>query len=123
MTTEPDVKLYDVWRLPFAYEDQPDVLKERPVVVGSIDCERSLALVVKVTGHGPRSEFPGEVRLEDWKRAGLSKPSVAHCSKVLLVPFTAFRGLKRYGHLAPTDAVAVASALKSLGKTFLSPEK
>lgn len=79
MTTEETLRPYDVWRLSFEYEDQPGVSKMRPVVVGAVDGECAAVLVVKVTGHGPRSEFPGEVRLSGWRDAGLDKPSVARC--------------------------------------------
>lgn len=29
-------QLYDVWRMPFEYEDQPGVFKNRPVIVGGL---------------------------------------------------------------------------------------
>ena len=70
-------KLYEVWRLAFEYEDIPGVSKERPVIVGAFDEERALVLVVKVTGHGVRPGFPGEVPIIEWKQAGLDKPSTA----------------------------------------------
>ena len=109
---------YEVWRLEFEYEDQPGVSKARPVVVGAVDGERAVVLAVKVTGHGPRPEFPGEVRLEDWREAGLEKPSVARCSKTLVVPTAAFEGLRRYGRLSDRDSLAVAQALRETGATL-----
>lgn len=118
MTTEETPRPYDVWRLSFEYEDQPGVSKMRPVVVGAVDGERAAVLVVKVTGHGPRAEFPGEVRLSGWRDAGLDKPSVARCSKTLVVPTEAFAGQLRYGHLNEEDALAVAEALRIVGATL-----
>ena len=99
MTTESPPRPYDVWQMSFEYEDQPGVAKVRPVVIGAVDGGRAVVLAVKVTGHGPRPEFPGEVRLRGWKDAGLGKPSVARCSKTLVVPTEAFAGQMRYGHL------------------------
>lgn len=63
MTTESPPRPYDVWQMSFEYEDQPGVAKVRPVVIGAVDGGRAVVLAVKVTGHGPRPEFPGEVRL------------------------------------------------------------
>ena len=92
MTTESPPRPYDVWQMSFEYEDQPGVAKVRPVVIGAVDGGRAVVLAVKVTGHGPRPDFPGEVRLRGWKDAGLDKPSVARCSKTLVVPTEAFAG-------------------------------
>lgn len=78
----------------------------------------------RITAHnnalalGPRPEFPGEVRLRGWKDAGLDKPSVARCSKTLVVPTEAFAGQMRYGHLNEEDALAVAEALREVGATL-----
>lgn len=59
MTTESVPRPYDVWQMSFEYEDQPGVAKVRPVVIGAVDGGRAVVLAVKVTGHGPRPEFPG----------------------------------------------------------------
>ena len=107
-----------VWQMSFEYEDQPGVAKVRPVVIGAVDGGRAVVLAVKVTGHGPRPEFPGEVRLRGWKDAGLDKPSVARCSKTLVVPTEVFVGQMRYGHLNEEDALAVAEALREVGATL-----
>lgn len=111
-------ELHEVWRIAFEYEDQPGVVKERPVVVGAIDKETLVVLAVKVTGHGPRKEFAGEVRLVDWAEAGLDKPSVVRCSKTLLVLVCAFEGQLRYGRLSQEDALAVDAALREAGATL-----
>ena len=110
--------LYDVWRIAFEYEDQPGVSKERPVIIGAVDEEYAYILAVKVTSHAVRPDCPGEVLLEDWKEAGLEKPSVARCSKTLLVPRSFFAGCYRYGHLSASDSAKIAEALRSLGKTL-----
>ena len=48
----------------------------------------------------------------------LDKPSVARCSKTLVVPTEAFAGQMRYGHLNEEDALAVAEALREVGATL-----
>ena len=56
-------QLYEVWRMPFEYEDQPGVFKNRPVIVGGIDEEsvEVFVLSTKVTSHPPRPNYFGEV--------------------------------------------------------------
>lgn len=57
---------YDVWRLAFYFEDKPDVVKERPVVVLNCNSKTGQVLIAgaKVTSHAPRPDFPGEVQLK-----------------------------------------------------------
>ena len=90
MTTDrfAEPQLFEVWRMAFRYEDQPEISKERPVIIGAVNKETDevLLLAVKVTSHAPRPDCPGEVVLEDWQEAGLEKPSVARCSKHMVVP-------------------------------------
>ena len=117
-TSETSPRLYDVWQLEFEFDDQPGIRKERPVIIGAVDDCTAAVLAVKVTGHGPRLGYPGEVRIEDWQVAGLAKPSVARCSKTLIVPFAAFSGKLRYGSLSERDSAAVAQALREIGTTI-----
>ena len=114
MTTKTGPEPYEVWRIPFAFEEDPAKTKERPVIVIDVNEGTALVLVAKVTGHGPRPEFPGEVRLVDWTRAGLSKPSTVRCSKRLFYPLEGFDGATYYGKLSPADAAAVRAALTPL---------
>lgn len=93
---------FEVWRLEFVYEDQPEVSKVRPAIVAVVDHDKDTALVAKVTGHGPRPEFPGEVR-------------TVRCSKTMTVPLAAFNNASRYGPLSKEDARAVEQALRDLG--------
>ncbi len=105
----------DVWRLEFAFEDDPSKAKRRPVVVAIVEEAADRAIVVKVTGHGPRKEFPGEIRLRDWKSAGLSKASTVRCSKYLSVGLEAFERAQFYGSLSIADERAVFGALREIG--------
>lgn len=109
---------YEVWRIAFEFDDQPGVAKYRPVVIGAVDEGYAEVLVVKVTTHEPRQGFPGEIPLNGWREAGLEKPSVARCSRTLIVPIEAFEGQRRYGALVQADADAVAAALRDLGMTL-----
>ena len=116
---------YEVWRLLFFFEDQPDIGKERPVVVLDRNEETGQVLVAgaKVTSHAPRPDFPGEVQLKNWQQAGLTKPSVVRCSKIAQFSISAFEGMQRYGRLSADDRVSVYLALKELGYLAPDPEK
>lgn len=105
----------EVWRLEFAYEDDPSITKHRPVVVAVVEESADMAVVVKVTGHGPRREYPGEVRLLNWKEAGPSKPSTVRCSKSLAVGLEVFAGAQYYGMLSPSDEQEVFVSLRKIG--------
>lgn len=114
MTTEV-VLPFQVRRLAFAYEERPGSSKERPVVVGHVSEDEAVVLVVKVTRHGPRPGFPGEVRLLDWEEAGVAKPSVARCSKVALVDLGLLEAAPLYERLSARDAAAVERGLREAG--------
>lgn len=105
----------DVWRLEFAFEEDPSISKMRPVVVAVVEESSCRAVVVKVTGHGPRREYPGEIRLKDWGRAGLAKPSTVRCSKSLSVELAVFESAQYYGHLSNDDELQVFAALRGVG--------
>lgn len=114
---QSDPQLYEVWRIPFEFDDKPGVFKNRPVIVGYIDETTVEVFIVsiKVTSHPPRPEFQGEVPLIDWKEAGLAKPSTARCSHVARLPRSLFNGCFKYGRLSERDAAAVDRALQQLG--------
>lgn len=116
MMNDRSIQLYDIWRMAYEFEDKPGLVKERPVIIGAIDDENAYVLAVKVTSHKARADFLGEVVLQDWQEAGLDKPSVARCSKALIVPLEAFEAQRYYGHLSNRDSLEIERALIDLGK-------
>ena len=115
MTMSSVVRPFDVLRVPFEFEDRPGVCKIRPVVVASVQ-NGSALLLVKVTGHGPRKEFPGEVRLADWEEAGLSKPSTVRCSTSVVVDLGDLESFGHLGHLSEGYSARVVDGLIEAGK-------
>ena len=115
--SETTPQIGEIWRMAFAYEDNPALLKIRPVVIADIDVKngRVCVMAVQVTSHAPRPNYPGEVVIQDWKSAGLVKPSVARCSKRAAVTMESFRNSRKYGKLSFRDAAAVDRALTELG--------
>ena len=105
------IRPFQVWRAPFEYEDIPGVVKHRPVVLSEVRDSEAVAIALKVTGHGPRSEYPGEVPLTGWREAGLTKPSTVRCSKRMTIPLEAFDIMTKYGELTEWDEVAVRDGI------------
>ena len=75
----------------------------RPVLI--IDGTRCYVLSLKITSHVPRSQFPGEYQIIEWKEAGLMKPSTIRISKQLNLPADSF--VKRIGRLTELDRLNV----------------
>ena len=112
MTMTNGPRPFEVWRMSYRYEDDPGTIKHRPVVVVEISDNSAVAVALKVTGHGPRPEYPGEIRLMGWKEAGLDKPSTVRCSKAASFPIELFAGARRYGSLTERDEIAVREGLE-----------
>lgn len=76
---------WEVWWAKVKFEDEPDVVKTRPVVI--FDNRQAYIVSFKVTGQMPRENFRGEYVLQKWQEAGLQTVSVVRLSKQLkLVP-------------------------------------
>lgn len=100
-----EIDPFDVLIARVEFEDRPGVAKPRPVIAVNIDDEHFSVVAVKVTSHAPRPWCPGEVVLVDWEREGLAKPSVARCSKLLLLEAQDIRA--RVGMLTERDRVEI----------------
>ncbi|NLJ19328.1 type II toxin-antitoxin system PemK/MazF family toxin [Globicatella sulfidifaciens] len=67
------VEIGEIWLADFAYADEPNVFKERPVVIANVEDNRCLCIGLKVTSRQSRNEY--DVELKNWANAGLKKPS------------------------------------------------
>lgn len=79
---------WEVWFAKFPYEDNPSILKDRPVIV--LDVEKLEVLSVKVTSHNVRDKDEYDTPIKYWKEAGLYRPSVARVSKVMYLTLDKF---------------------------------
>lgn len=100
---------FDVLVAKVRFEDRPKVSKPRPVIALRIDDDRLLVVTVKVTSHAPREWCAWEVSLADWQSKGLALPSVARCSKRVLLAASDIKA--RCGTLSARDRQAVLSGL------------
>lgn len=107
-----DIGPFDVFIASVRFEDKPEVAKPRPVIIVSVMPDEYLVVAIKVTSHAPREWCPGEVVLVDWEAEGLAKPSVARCSKIVMLSAGDLKC--RIGTLSARDRAAVSRAVQEL---------
>lgn len=100
---------WDIWLAKVAFEDEPNLIKNRPVLI--MDNTECLVLSLKITSHSPRANFKDEYQILKWKEAGLLKPSTIRISKKLLLPQESF--IFRLGELQNIDKNNVINILSS----------
>lgn len=98
-------KRWEVWYANFPYDDDPGRSSDRPVIV--LNTKPLMILSVKVTSHGVRTWDKYDIKLEYWREAGLTLPSVARISEVIYLSKDKFRC--RVGTLHPEDAKNILS--------------
>ena len=98
MNSSSDFVRWDIWVARVEFEEVT-CSKIRPVLI--IDGTRCYVLSLKITSHAPRTQFPGEYQIIEWKEAGLMKPSSIRISKQLNLPVDSF--VKKIGRLTELD--------------------
>ena len=108
----PTFDSFDVVSVPFPYTDRP-VRQRRPaLIVSQPEHERATGLlwVVMITAAENRP-WPGDIRLSDSRRAGLSIPSVVRPAKIATIEATQ---ASRVGRVAPAERRAVQTAIRAI---------
>ena len=97
---------WEVWlvNMPF---DEGVGSKTRPALV--IDPQKNHIIVGKMTTHSPRSNFPYEYQMIDWKGAGLHCQTTLRLSHLPKISPSAF--IKRLGVIQPVDQANVRALL------------
>lgn len=100
---------WEIWEAVVSFEECSG-RKKRPVLVLSED--EYLVLSLKMTSHKPRYKtLEGEYEVMQWKEAGLLKPTVVQCSKVLKLQMSDITD-KKYGKLRAVDIWGLEEMLK-----------
>jgi mRNA-degrading endonuclease toxin of MazEF toxin-antitoxin module len=108
----PTFSSFDVVSVPFPYTDRP-VRQRRPaMVVSQPEHERATGLlwVVMITSAENRP-WPGDVRLSNPRRAGLSIPSVVRPAKIATIEAAQ---ASRVGSVGPAERRAVQTAIRAI---------
>jgi len=103
----------DIVLVPFPFTDQ-STTKRRPAVVVSTSryrAERPDLIIMAVTSQRRPAGGIGEVQLNDWKGAGLIKPSVV---KPVITTIEASLVIRRLGQLQEDDQRALRRAIAEI---------
>ena len=99
---------WEIWEADVPFEDKKQS-KLRPVLI--LSEEEALVLSLKMTSHEPRyKKLEGEYEIMKWQEAGLVKPTVVQCSKLLKLDKNAITE-KQYGRLTATDIIGLQAVL------------
>jgi len=103
----------DIVLVPFPFTDQ-STTKRRPAVVISSPAyhrQRPDLIIMAVTSQPLTPDAVGEVAVQDWRGAGLLKPSVL---KPVLTTIEPALVLKKLGQLTSADQVLLRHALNTI---------
>ena len=104
-------KQWEIWSAKFAFEDDPNTVKTRPILVLE-NRELYPILAAKITSHPSRSNYLGEYEIKEWREIGLKSPSPIRLSKRLLLQEVDFN--RKIGRLKPIDIIGVQEKLKEI---------
>lgn len=103
---------WEIWEANVPFEEG-NMSKKRPVLILSED--KMLVLSLKMTSHEPRyKKLEGEYEIMKWEEAGLLKPTVIQCSKLLRLCRNQMTN-KQYGRLSATDIIGLQAVLHYMG--------
>ena len=103
----------DLILVPFPFTDQSAVKRRPAVVISSAAYHRARPdlLIMAVTSQPPATLSVGEVQVQDWRGAGLLKPSVL---KPVLTTIAPDLVRKKLGRRSSTDQAALRQALTAI---------
>lgn len=99
----------DIVLVPFPFTDQSAIKRRPAVVISSAAYQRSTPdLIIMAVTSQARASAIGELRVKDWKGAGLLKPSSV---KAVVTTIDRNLVLKRLGRLKESDQQALRGAI------------
>jgi mRNA interferase MazF len=103
----------DIILVPFPFTDQSTSKKRPAVVISSsrYNTERPDLIIMAVTSQLKPSRTIGEVILQDWRAAGLLKPSAI---KPVITTIEKRLVIKTMGRLKANDSTALKESLKTI---------
>ena len=106
-------KFGDIVLVPFPFTDQSAVKRRPAVVISSTTYHRTRPdiVIMAVTSQQPQTLFVGEVQVQDWRGAGLLKPSVL---KPVVTTIDSALILKKLGQLTAADQALLRQALAQI---------
>jgi mRNA interferase MazF len=108
-----DYNFGDIVLVPFPFTDQSTV-KKRPAVIissGAYNRQRPDIILMAVTSQMRSAEYYGDTPVNQWKKAGLLKPSVI---KPICTTIEKGLILKKLGQIGSEDKAALSQALQKI---------
>ncbi|KEZ49267.1 hypothetical protein AZ46_0214485 [Metabacillus indicus LMG 22858] len=85
----------EIYDIVFPFDPPDHGYKLRPALILKVDNGQALAVAIKITGTGPKPQFPHRIPITFWNYANLSKMSYAQIDSQTLLNIQhlpAFRG-------------------------------
>lgn len=109
--SEPRPHVWEIWHARFNY-DGGKGYKYRPVIIVGTRDDGSLVMMVTSSTNKLRLEH--DYVIQNWKQAGLNKPSIARIDRIAEIPAGYLGSAGRIGKLSETDIAAISSILSTI---------
>ena len=103
--------LWEVWHARFNFDGKRGY-KYRPVIV--VGVRENGSLVMMVTSATNRLQLEHDYLLQDWREAGLDKPSIARADRMAEIPPSYVGAVGKIGRLSTRDEMALRELLTSM---------
>lgn len=110
MSSEPPA-LWEVWHARFNFDGKRGY-KYRPVIV--VGVRENGSLVMMVTSATNKLKLEHDYLLQDWREAGLDKPSIARADRIAEIPPSYVGAVGKIGRLSARDEAALREMLLSM---------
>ncbi|WP_413815514.1 type II toxin-antitoxin system PemK/MazF family toxin [Christensenella minuta] len=101
-------QVWDIWYAEYAYEDEPECSKDRPVLI--INVNPLNLVMLKITSQGPRDSY--DYTIKKWREAGLKEESHIRMLHRLSAKEEDFR--RKIGSLHEVDRLCLKLKLSRL---------
>lgn len=103
--------LWEVWHARFNFDGKRGY-KYRPVIV--VGVRENGSLVMMVTSATNKLRLEHDYLLQDWREAGLDKPSIARADRIAEIPPSYVGTVGKNGRLSTRDEMALRELLTSM---------
>ena len=103
--------LWGVWHARFNFDGKRGY-KYRPVIV--VGVRENGSLVMMVTSATNKLQLEHDYLLQDWREAGLDKPSMARADRIAEIPPSYVGAVGKIGRLSTRDEIALRELLTSM---------
>lgn len=102
---------WEVWHARFNFDGKRGY-KYRPVIV--VGVRENGSLVMMVTSATNKLQLEHDYLLQDWREAGLDKPSIARADRIAEIPPSYVGTVGKIGRLSTRDEMALRELLTSM---------